>query len=98
MKERIEDVIYRMSADYLASLGVRTRPTFRDKTQISPVFPRAMRTGGVMILGAYPTAVFERIENHVVPVGNIDEPFDPKTASGRELDEYYLGPLGLTRK
>lgn len=97
MEEYLEDHLPSKSGEYLPAIGIPTRPSFQNRNLIHPVLPRSMRTNGVMILGAYPTAVFERIENHVVPVGNVDEPFDPKTASGRELDEFYLAPLGLQR-
>lgn len=52
-----------------------------------------------MIVGAYPTAVFETIQGkRNVPFRNIIEPFALGTKFGDELEKYYLKPLGIKRE
>lgn len=86
-----------LRGSYLPSLGIESPVEFVSGKAVAPVPPKHCGTGKIMILGAYPTAAFERINNHIVPVGNIAEPFDPTTDSGKELDSHYLGPLGIRR-
>ena len=86
-----------LTANYLPSLGIVSPVEFVGGKAIAPVPPKHCATGKIMILGAYPTAAYERIDRHIVPVGNIAEPFDPMTDSGKELDSQYLEPLGIRR-
>jgi hypothetical protein len=93
-----EDFHDLLSGHYLESIGIDQQPQFNGGNPVKIIPPKQTTRNSVLILGAYPTAIFDHIDRHMVPVDNIDEPFDPNTASGRELDEQYLMPLSLERK
>ena len=68
--------------------------------------PVVTNPGGVMIIGAYPTAKFATIDGvRDVPVADIDAPFSNQTyfdgasvrdvRAGKEMETEYLKPLGL---
>ena len=68
--------------------------------------PVVTNPGGVMIVGAYPTAKFATVNGvRDVPVADIDAPFSNQTyfdgasvrnvRAGKELETEYLKPLGL---
>lgn len=76
---------------------------------VLPLAPVVANPGGVMVIGAYPTAKFASIGGQRdVPVADIDAPFSNQTyfdgsqvrdvRAGSELQEYYLKPLGLSEK
>jgi len=92
-----DDLTLQLTASYLSSLGITEPPVFVGDVRVSVIPPKQMTLHGVLILGAYPTAKFNRFDGHKVPVENITEPFDPETASGKELDDYYLNHLGISR-
>ncbi len=94
--------------------------TYKDKLGISPNYrylygnpvkihvPVDTACGGVMIIGAYPTAHFNAIgserdvpvEDHLYPFSNelyFDGSRIREVDSGRELEELFLKPLGISR-
>lgn len=94
--------------------------TYKDKLGISPRYrylygnpvkvhiPVDVACGGVMIIGAYPTAHFNAIgserdvpvEDHLYPFSNeiyFDGSRIREVDSGRELEELFLKPLGINR-
>jgi hypothetical protein len=93
-----EDLAHVLRSDYLLSLGIDGEPRFLNGKCVDIILPKQTTRHGVLVLGAYPTALFEQIDGHFVPADNIAEPFDPLTASGKELDRYYLDKLGLNRE
>jgi hypothetical protein len=92
-----EDFGALLRSDYLSSLGITDVPSYRSGLNVRVVPPKQTTRHGVMVLGAYPTAVFKRTDGHLVPWNDIEEPFDPRTASGKELDEHYLDKVGIAR-
>ena len=94
--------------------------TYKEKLGISPIYrylyghpvkvhvPVDVACGGVMIIGAYPTAHFNAIgserdvpvEDHLYPFSNelyFDGSRIREVDSGRELEELFLKPLGISR-
>jgi uracil-DNA glycosylase len=87
----------RLRADYLTSIEVPEPFFFTGGEQVRAIPPIDVASGTVMILGAYPSAIFETHQGRKTPVKNIACPFDTATPSGRELEEHYLKPLGIVR-
>lgn len=89
--------------NYNESIGLPENYAFLNGTPVRALPPVQAAVGGVMIIGAYPSAVFEYGNKRVVPVKNLNEPFDPavsgdsKNKSAEELDQNILLPLGLSR-
>lgn len=97
--QQLENFCQRVSSEYMKSLSLPPNYKFLDGTPVAALPPRQTTRNGIMILGAYPAARYDKVQNEpFVPVGNIDEPFDPKAWAGDELDKVYLQPLGITRK
>lgn len=94
--------------------------TYKEKSGISPNYrylygnpvkvhvPVDTACGGMMIIGAYPTAHFQAIgserdvpvEDHLYPFSNelyFDGSRIREVDSGRELEELFLKPLGISR-
>lgn len=94
--------------------------TYKEKLGISPNYrylygnpvkvhvPVDTACGGLMIIGAYPTAHFNTIgserdvpvEDHIYPFSNevyFDGSRIREVDSGRELEELFLKPLGISR-
>lgn len=84
-----------LSENYLQKLGIAENARYPSSGHpVLAVPPHDCAVGKLLILGAYPTAVY--LGNRT-PIQNIAMPFDPSTKSGRELDEKVLRPLGITR-
>jgi uracil-DNA glycosylase len=77
-------------------------------TPLRPVVPLDTATGGLFILGAYPSARFEVVKGITdVPVADISAPFENerwfdgsrvrRQPSADELNQLFLEPLGLDR-
>ena len=89
--------------NYSKSLGLPSDYSFSNGKPVLPLPPVSAAIGGVMIIGAYPSAVFKRTAWAAVPIDNLKMPFDPTAypdginKSAQELDNEYLTPLGLSR-
>ncbi len=94
----VEEFRQKLFECYNRDVGLPDAYYFIDGNPVEPVAPRDTAQGGVFVLGAYPSAIFET-RNGVcdVPVANIARPFDLATKSGQELDDHYLWRLGLSR-
>lgn len=97
---------YAASVDqtYMASVGFPPNYRFALGGVVLPLPPIQVQHGRVFIIGAYPSAVFRTIQKRRVPADNLKMPFDAAdspggvNASARELDKFYLKPLGLNRE
>lgn len=92
-----------ISRDYNKSIGLPENYVFLNGNPVKPLPPAQAAVGGVMIIGAYPSAIFEYKNSRVIPAKNLKEPFDPalydnsKNKSAEELDQNILKPLGISR-
>lgn len=104
----IQEYQKRCFRDYSASLDLGKDYKFLYGNPILPVVPLDTATGGLFIIGAYPSARFASIGKvSDVPVDNNLGPFSEeiyfdgsrvrKTASSEELQRLLLEPLGLKR-
>jgi uracil-DNA glycosylase len=98
----------RLHLAYMDCLSLPQPYQYIHGNPVQPVVPLDTARYGVFIIGAYPSARFAAIEGERdVPVGDISGPFSTEryfdgqrvrtVASGRELEEAYLQPLGLHR-
>lgn len=96
----------RIVADYAGDLGLQTPAHYYGGARLRPLPPLDTATGGVMIVGAYPSARFETVGRlRAVPVGDNLGPFERERyfdgtsvrsqKSANELKQKYLEPLGL---
>ncbi len=83
--------------------------TYLNGAPVLPLVPVVANPGGVMIIGAYPTAKFATIgAQRDVPVADIDAPFSDQkyfdgaqvrdVRAGKELRDHYLSHLDLDEK
>jgi uracil-DNA glycosylase len=91
------------------SADLNCTQTYLHGNPVLPLPPLVANPGGVMVIGAYPTAKFATIgAGRDVPVSDIDAPFSNQTyfdganvrdvRAGAELLEHYIKPLGLTEQ
>lgn len=104
----ISRLLRSMYREYAASVGLDPDAKYLHGSPIRPVVPLDVATDGVMIVGAYPSARFAVIEKIPdVPVADNMGPFENERwfdgsrirvqPSARELEDYFLRPLGLKR-
>jgi hypothetical protein len=99
MTADIEQFCQRISAEYMKTLPLPPTYKFLDGTPVKALPPRHTNRRSVMIVGAYPAARYETVQNErFVPVGNILEPFDQTAWAGNELDIVFLDPLEIRRE
>ena len=95
-------------SDYAESVGLPRDARYFGGARLRPVVPLDAAVGGYFVLGAYPSARFEAVgEERDVPVADNLGPFEPERyfdgqrirvqASAKELDDYYLKPLDISR-
>ena len=94
---------------YKEKLGISPRYSYLYGNPVKVHVPVDVACGGVMIIGAYPTAHFQVIgserdvpvEDHLYPFSN-ELYFDGSrmrgVESGRELEELFLQPLSISRE
>jgi len=98
------DIINRYADD----VGLPTTATYISGAPLRPLPPLDTHVGGLMVLGAYPSARFGTIDGiRDVPVGDNLGPFESERyfdgdrvrtqASADELDSLILGRLGIPR-
>jgi|GEM_PF-915667 len=108
MSTAIRQLRRRMLAEYTSSIGLPSDARYHGGSRLRPVVPLDVAVGGVLIVGAYPSARFETVgTERDVPVGDNLGPFEPERyfdgdrvrvqASADELQRNYITPLGLER-
>ncbi len=108
MSNKIQNYQKRCWKQYKAAIGYPEKRTYLHGTPIKVQVPVDTGTGGLFIVGAYPTAQFNTIGSlRDVPVGDHLYPFSNESyfdgssvrsvRSGAELEELYLRPLGVAR-
>jgi len=104
----IESFRRRLYASYKQSLTLPQDYNYLYGNPVQPAVPLDAARDGVLVIGAYPSARFATLNGESdVPVGDHCGPFSSETyfdgsrvrsvASGVELEEAYLRPLGLRR-
>jgi uracil-DNA glycosylase len=105
----IQNFQQRLYARYKHSLALPPTYHYLYGNPVQPLVPLDTAQGGVCIIGAYPTARFAAFNlEGEVPFADICQPFSAGryfdgrqvrvVASGAELEEAYLAPLGLRRE
>lgn len=109
MSDAVQNLRRAILRDYARSVGLPQDAAYFGGARLRPVVPLDAAIGGIVIVGAYPSARFETIggENDV-PVADNLGPFEPERyfdgarvrvqASAAELKTFYLDPLGIDRR
>lgn len=103
--QRLRKWIYR---SYAGAVGLEPDARYIHGTPLRPVVPLDTARGGLFVIGAYPSARFHQINRvNDVPVGDNLGPFEAERwfdgarvrvqPSAAELENHFLGPMGLTR-
>jgi uracil-DNA glycosylase len=93
---------------YAEDIGLPATAAYVSGAPLRSLPPLDANVGGLMVLGAYPSARFATIDGiRDVPVGDNLGPFEPERyfdgdrvrtqASADELQSLFLGPLGVSR-
>jgi uracil-DNA glycosylase len=102
------ELLKAMYRDYAVSVGLSPNARYLHGTPLCPVVPLDVATGGLFILGAYPSARFCVVDGiSDVPVADNLGPFESERwfdgsrvreqPSARELRDYFLSPLAIER-
>ena len=105
----IQSFQQRLYANYKNDLSLPPTYKYLYGNPVGPLVPLDTAQGAVLMLGAYPSARFATIgSERDVPVGDNCGPFSSElyfdgarvrtVASGAELEQAYLTPLGLRRE
>ena len=105
----VKDFQRRVFENYKDDLSLPTTYNYYYGNPIHPIVPLDTQPRNIMVIGAYPTARFASIKSERdVPVGDITGPFSVEkyydgsrirtVSSGKELEDFYLSPLGLKRE
>ena len=105
----IESFRRRLYASYKQSLTLPQEYNYLYGNPVQPAVPLDVARDGVMVIGAYPSARFATLNGESdVPVADHCGPLSSETyfdgdclrsvASGGELEQAYLRPLGLRRE
>lgn len=108
MNKSVSDYQQHCWKTYKEKLGISPRYRYLYGNLVKVHVPVDVACGGVMIIGAYPTAHFNAIgserdvpvEDHLYPFSNelyFDGSRIREVDSGRELEELFLKPLGISR-
>lgn len=108
LSESVSQLQRSIFRDYAGSVGLDSDARYLDGTPLRPVVPLDVAVGGVMVIGAYPSARFAVIgKERDVPVADNLGPFENERwfdgarvreqPSARELQDLFLGPLGVSR-
>ncbi|MDD5687746.1 MAG: uracil-DNA glycosylase family protein [Elusimicrobia bacterium] len=99
--EKLEDYKKEVINKYCKNIGLPMEYRFYNGIQVKPLCPVETRENGVFVIGAYPSAAFERKNGRILPKDNLSKPFDDNkevdNKSAKELDENILKPLGIKR-
>lgn len=106
--DQIQSFQRRMYKNYMGDLSLPKNYSYIYGNPVRPVVPLDTTIDAIFIIGAYPSATFATIGSETdVPVGDNFGPFSTEryfdgsrvrtVASGQELEEAYLTPLGLRR-
>jgi uracil-DNA glycosylase len=99
----------RCFSQYKASVGLPEDYRYLYGNPVQVLVPVETAVGGVMVVGAYPSAKFFTVQGQPdMPLMDNDAPFSSETyfdgtrvrsiPSGQELENSYLKPLGLPRR
>ncbi len=105
----VQEYQIRCSREYKHSVGLPDNYRYLYGNPVGVLVPIESAVRGVMIVGAYPSAKFGTVNGVAdVPLFDTDSPFSSEQyfdgsrvrqiPSGRELEEHYLQPLGVSRK
>jgi len=105
----VDRLLKSMYEGYAKSVGLNPDAHYYSGTPIRPVVPLDHGTESVFFLGAYPSSRFVAFGGLAdVPAGDNLGPFESERwfdgsrvrfqASARELDDYFLKPINLTRE
>lgn len=108
MNKSVSDYQQHCWKSYKDKLGISPRYRYLYGHPVKVHVPVDVACGGVMIIGAYPTAHFNAVgserdvpvEDHLYPFSNelyFDGSRIREVDSGRELEELFLKPLGISR-
>lgn len=108
MSSEGKNLLREMYSSYAASVGLDPDARYLHGTPLRPVVPLDHATGGLFVLGAYPSSRFAQIGSAAnVPVADNMGPFESERwfdgarvrvqPSARELESYFLSPLGIER-
>lgn len=97
-----------MYQTYVKEVGLDPNACYVHGTPLRPVVPLDTASGGLFIVGAYPSARFALVDGvSDVPIGDNLGPFESERwfdgsrvreqPSARELEVHFLRPLGLAR-
>lgn len=105
----VKDFQKRLFENYKSDLSLPANYNYLYSNPIHPIVPLDISQNNIFIIGAYPSAKFASIDSERdVPVNDLICPFSSEryfdgsrvrtVASGSELEETYLKPLGLKRE
>jgi uracil-DNA glycosylase len=106
--EDVGQLLREMYRDYANKVELPAEATYHNGTPLRPVVPLDCGTGGLFILGAYPSSRFMTVgETTDVPSADNMAPFESERwfdgtrvrhqPSARELQDCFLQPLGIDR-
>jgi len=93
----------KISKTYLHKIGINNQYVFSNGKKIIPLPIKETTRNKVMIIGAYPSAVFDYRGGNIVPIDNLNKAFDDTVREGQvnksaqELENKILLPLGISR-
>ncbi len=107
-KPDVQEYQQRCFREYQAAAGLPDGYSYLYGNPIQVLVPVETACGGLMIVGAYPSAKFFTVQGvSDVPLMDNDAPFSSEVyfdgqrvrsiPSGQELNEHYLTPLGIPR-
>jgi uracil-DNA glycosylase len=105
----VDRLLKSMYREYAESVGLSPDANYFNGTPLRPVVPLDHGTEAVFFLGAYPSSRFVAFKNLTdVPAGDNLGPFESERwfdgsrvrsqLSARELEDYFLNPMELTRE
>ena len=108
MPDPVQSLVRRIYREYQKSVDLAPAAHYLYGTPLRPVVPLDSALGGVMVVGAYPSARFGVVDGERdVPLADNLGPFEMERwfdgarvrvqPSARELEELVLQPLGLAR-
>lgn len=111
--DKIKQYQIKCQETYKEKVGIPSDYSYLSGNPVKVHIPVETTVGKVMIIGAYPTAYFNKIKSeagkiirdvpmgdHISPFSNEEYPYGNsirKIKSGTELENHYLQPLGLPR-
>jgi uracil-DNA glycosylase len=106
--EMIQNYQKRCFGGYKSGIGLPADYVYLRDNPVKALVPVETASGGIMVIGAYPSARFYTVEGVTdVPLDDVSAPFSSESysdgkrtrtvSSGLVLEESYLKPLGIDR-